>query len=719
VRGHADEERSVRIERVGLVGLGYIAGFHAAAVRQVSPRAQVIGLDLDRDAARRAERSGLVDTVVDDLDDLLGAEPDVVHVLTPPAAHHAMVATLVRHGIDVLVEKPLAHSPQAAADIAEAARDGGAAVGVSHNLLFAPVWQRVRALLDAGAIGLVRSVDVVTQRPVPALRSEDTRVWMLQRADNVLFEIAPHAFAQVLDLVPGMEVEAVVVGDVQQLPNGVGFVRSWDVVGRSGAVGVRLRLTFDDAFATSTVQVRGTLGQLDVDLDRSTLALTTRGTAAYDLELARQSLGQAGALARDAARRVVDVVASKAGVGSRSDPFAAGITASVAAFHRRQTRAAVDRRQSLDFATAVVELADTVAERAGIDRRAPASLERARPAPARTPTTPKPEVVVLGGTGFIGRHVVRSLARTRSVRVVARRPEAAAELFAELPVEVVQGDVSDTASVSAQIDPDTTVVDLAFSGGTTWEALAQTDLAATQRLADALASRGVRRYVYASTIAIYDAGRSGEVITERTLAGRGTVRVAPYPRMKLAAEHHLEQLQQTSGLPVVIARPGVVVGVDSEPCHWGVAAWPYTNVCVHWGTGAHPLPLVLVEDVADALVAMVDVDGIDGESFNLCADASITAADYVAALSEATGEPIRSVPRSTARWFTASLATWAVKLPGPGRVPVPSWRELAGRGFAARFDCAKAATVLGWAPEDRTAELLRRGVVEPAKAWQR
>jgi hypothetical protein len=52
-------------------------------------------------------------------------------------------------------------------------------------------------------------------------------------------------------------------------------------------------------------------------------------------------------------------------------------------------------------------------------------------------------------------------------------------------------------------------------------------------------------------------------------------------------------------------------------------------------------------------------------------------------------------------------------------VPVPSWRELAGRGFAARFDCAKAATVLGWAPEDRTAELLRRGVVEPAKAWQR
>ena len=269
----------MRIERVGLVGLGYIAGFHAAAVRRASPGAQLIGLDVDPAAARRAVRQGLVDTAAGSLDDLLSAAPDVVHVLTPAAAHVAPATAVLQHGVDVLLEKPLAHTPQAAAEIAETARRSGAAVGVSHNLLFDPVWRRARALLDAGDIGLLRSVDITTRRPLPALRTEDMGVWMLQGSDHVLFEIAPHAFAHVLDLVPSLEVAAVVTGSVQHLPNGVAFVRSWEVLGRSGDIGVRLNLAFDDASAESTIQLRGTLGQLEVDLDRSTLAVTGRGSA--------------------------------------------------------------------------------------------------------------------------------------------------------------------------------------------------------------------------------------------------------------------------------------------------------------------------------------------------------------------------------------------------------------------------------------------------------
>lgn len=708
----------MRVERVGLVGLGYIAGFHASAVRRANPRAAVIGLDLHRPAAERAAGRGLVDSLVDDLDGLLEAEPDVVHVLSPPAAHAAAAAALLAGGIDVLVEKPLAHSPQAAAEIVAAARGSGAVVGVSHNMLFAPVWRRARAALDSGAIGLLRSVEVTTRRPVPALRAEDTGVWMLQGVDHVLFEIAPHAFAHMLDVLPGVDLDAVVAGNVQQLPNGVAFLRSWEVLGHSGDVGVQLSLAFDDAWAESTVRLRGTLGVLEVDLDNSTLAVRGRGAASYDLELARHSLGAAGALARDATRRLVDVVASKASLGGREEPFAAGITASVAAFHGRVERTSVDRRHSLGLATAVVDLADAVAQRAGVDR-SPSAVP-ARPRGGRTSRPRRAaDVVVLGGTGFIGRELVRSLARSRSVRVVARRPDAAATMFADLAVEVVEGDITDTAAICAQVDAGSTVVDLAFSGSTTWEALAATDLAATCRLADALSVRGVRRYVYASTIAIYAAGRRGAVITERTPPGRGTARVAPYPRMKLAAERHLEQLHLRTGFPVVVVRPGVVLGSGSDPCHWGVAAWPYSNVCVHWGTGEHALPLVLVDDVADALQSVVDIDGIDGESFNLCADASVTATEYVEALAVTTGEPVRSMTRSTLRWYLASLAAWSIKAPGPGRVPFPSWDELSGRGFAARFDCAKAAAVLGWQPESRSDELLRRGVHDVAKAWQR
>lgn len=709
----------MHVQRVGFVGLGYIADFHAAAVRRTSPRATLIGLDLHRGTADRAQRSGLVDTLVDDLDGLLDAAPDVVHVLTPPGAHAATAVAVLEQGVDVLVEKPLASSPRAAGEIAEAARRAEAAVGVSHNMLFVPVWQRARDALDAGVIGLLRSVEVATRRPVPALRVEDTTVWMLQGTDHVLFEVAPHAFAHVLDVLPGVDIDAVVTADVQHLPNGVAFVRSWEVIGHSGDIGVQMSLAFDDAWAESTVRLRGTLGLIEVDLDHSTITVTARGAASYDLELAAHSLGTGWGLARGAARRLVDVVGSKASLGGREEPFAAGITASVGAFHGRMSRDAVDRRHSLDLAMSVVDLADAVAQRSGVDRDPPVRMSQRRAVRPRTAGRAAAEVVVLGGTGFIGRHVVRSLAASRSVRVVARRPEAAAVLFDDLDVEIVPGDVTDTEAICSRVSAGSTVVDLAFSGASTWDALYGGDAAATCRLADALSVQGVRRYIYASTIAIYGAGRRGEIITERTPPGRGTVRVSPYPRMKAVVEQHLEQLHRTAGLPVVVARPGVVLGVDSDPCHWGVAAWPYSNVCVHWGRGDQLLPLVLVEDVADALVAMVDVGGIEGESFNLCADSDITAQDYVAALIDATGEPICAMPRSTARWFSAAAVTWALKRPGSHRVPFPSWDELSGRGFAARFDCAKAAAVLGWAPERRRSELIRRGVAEPAKAWQR
>ena len=60
---------------------------------------------------------------------------------------------------------------------------------------------------------------------------------------------------------------------------------------------------------------------------------------------------------------------------------------------------------------------------------------------------------------------------------------------------------------------------------------------------------------------------------------------------------------RASGLPVVIFRPGIVIGPGSSPLHWGVGMWSHDAVCQLWGRGRTPLLLVLVDDVARALVA--------------------------------------------------------------------------------------------------------------------
>ena len=72
--------------RAGMVGAGNICEFHVAAVQKLAPEVELIGVT-DLDAARaqaNAEKWGT--TAYKDLDALVAAGANVIHVLTPPAS---------------------------------------------------------------------------------------------------------------------------------------------------------------------------------------------------------------------------------------------------------------------------------------------------------------------------------------------------------------------------------------------------------------------------------------------------------------------------------------------------------------------------------------------------------------------------------------------------------------------------------------------------------
>jgi hypothetical protein len=64
------------------------------------------------------------------------------------------------------------------------------------------------------------------------------------------------------------------------------------------------------------------------------------------------------------------------------------------------------------------------------------------------------------------------------------------------------------------------------------------------------------------------------------------------------------------GRPVVIFRPGISGEAAALFFHWGIGMWSWNAVCQVWGSGANPLPLALVEDVARALMAALGVPSI-------------------------------------------------------------------------------------------------------------
>ena len=147
--------------------------------------------------------------------------------------------------------------------------------------------------------------------------------------------------------------------------------------------------------------------------------------------------------------------------------------------------------------------------------------------------------------------------------------------------------------------------------------------------------------------------------------------------------------------------------------HSGFGLWVRDNHCVGWGLGDTPLPVVLADDVADALVRLAAYEGhdLDGQALNLCTQAPLTAREIVEELRRATGRDLHFHPRPL--WLSQGMeiGKWMVKVAGrrPGAA-FPSYRDLKSRSLAPRFSSRTAREVLGWQPVEDRETLLERAV---------
>jgi nucleoside-diphosphate-sugar epimerase len=191
---------------------------------------------------------------------------------------------------------------------------------------------------------------------------------------------------------------------------------------------------------------------------------------------------------------------------------------------------------------------------------------------------------------------------------------------------------------------------------------------------------------------------------------------ADYTRAKAIADDMLIAMHRQQGLPVVILRPGLVVGEGSAPLHAGLGFCNNDQHVIGWNAGRNPLPFVLVGDVAAAIVLACHADKrVEGRFYNLVGDVRPTARDYVAALAKAMGRPLRFHPQSGTGLWLADLGKWVIKRLGGRKVPLPSRRDLVSRGLGAGFDCSEAKRDLGWQPVADPAEFERQAVAVHAR----
>lgn len=707
--------------KVALLGAGFIADFHLEALRRV-PGASVVGVcDLSRARADRlaARAPGGQGRGYSNLAEMLAeARPDVVHVLTPPEAHDGPTRAVLEAGASVLVEKPLAVSSAVGADLAALADSRGVYLGTGHNFLFGAPYERLMRDIADGRLGRIDHVDVIWNKFLPQVKFGPFGSWLFRDPRHVLFEVAPHSFAHASHLVGALDHVQARARDAVRTPTGAVFYRQWEVYGASGATDVRLHFSFVDGYTEHRLHVRGTSASATVDFELNTYVLHEHSQDLLDLDhlvtaarAARSTLVQAGATFGSA-------VLAKAGLAFDSGPYQASITGACKRFYECVgQRAAMDVRLAPELALKTVRLAETVARVVQLEQ-APAATAAAAPAPAAhaRPATPAPTVLVMGGTGFIGRALVKRLrAQGLGVRALVRDTSGFALGLKDLGAELVKGDFTDTKSVEGALAGVTDVYNLARGSGKTWDDYDRLDVQPTQRVAELCLERGARLY-YTSSIAIYHAADPRETITEDTAPSPYALKMNVYSRAKVENEKRLLALHRDRGLDVTIFRPGIVIGDGGSPFHWGVGAWPYNSICRIWGDGNARMPFVLVEDCADAMVRAMSIKGIAGSSFNLVADPMMTGHEYLDELERHAGIKVMRLRTPPWRLFAEDVAKWGVKsLSRAKDLRQPSYQYYEGLSCRSTFSPARAKTVLGWTPVSDRATMVERGIALPVR----
>jgi predicted dehydrogenase len=177
--------------RIGIIGLGNIGGYHAEFLGDVGDADLVAGLDIDAAARRSFAEEYDVETYEDHAE--LFSTVDAVIVTTPNRFHEEYAVAALEAGVDVLLEKPLAHTVESAERIVEAAHAADAICMVGFNNRFSNPVEVLKHDLRTGRFGDVTHVEAnyVRRRGIPGRGS-----WFTSKAvagGGALIDIGVHA----------------------------------------------------------------------------------------------------------------------------------------------------------------------------------------------------------------------------------------------------------------------------------------------------------------------------------------------------------------------------------------------------------------------------------------------------------------------------------------------------------------------------------------------
>jgi nucleoside-diphosphate-sugar epimerase len=307
-------------------------------------------------------------------------------------------------------------------------------------------------------------------------------------------------------------------------------------------------------------------------------------------------------------------------------------------------------------------------------------------------------VALTGASGYTGGRLLECLhARGDEVSVLLRPAGRASSLarLRSLAARVVEGDLADAEAIGRLVAGNEAIVHVAAvyrTAGHPDSYYREVNVGGTERLLEAAAVSGVRRFVHTSTVGVH--GHVAKPPADETSA------IAPgdiYQATKAEAEALALRYHETRGVPVAVVRPGAIYGPGETrllKLFRAIARGRYAIV----GDGKSFYHPVYIDDLVQGFLLALDRPEAVGEAFLICGPAWVSQAELAERIAMHTGGrvlPFR-IPARPIQWAGDVVEALCVPLgidPPLHRRRVDFWTK------SRAFSIEKARRLLGYDPK--------------------
>jgi nucleoside-diphosphate-sugar epimerase len=261
--------------------------------------------------------------------------------------------------------------------------------------------------------------------------------------------------------------------------------------------------------------------------------------------------------------------------------------------------------------------------------------------------------LITGATGFIGGHIAEACVQRGITVCTIARPSSDTALLERWGVTVLRGDAADPEVIRRAVDGVDVVVHCAAKVGDRGpvEEYRAVNVEGLRRLLDACKGRPLRRFVYLSSLGVYEPRHHyGTDETEPPSFNH----LDGYTLSKAEAEQVVWPYVTEHGVPIVVLRPGFVYGPRDKAVLPRLIERLRIGRLHYLGGEQRLLNAIYVGNLVDAVFLAIDHPQAVGQVYNLTDGERITKERFISTIADAMGykRPRQLLPR----WLAAILA---------------------------------------------------------------